>query len=92
MQKGSKRKLLKKGKDHKVKITGNNVQKFLDIPKFKYGEIDEKNQIGAATGLAWTEVGGEILTIEVSIVPGKGNFTVTGKLGEVMQESARELL
>ena len=83
------REVVEKGKEHKVKISGNNVQKLLGIPKFKYGEIDEKDQIGAATGLAWTEVGGELLTIEVSIVPGKGNFTVTGKLGEVMQESAQ---
>jgi len=83
------REIVEKGNDHKVKITGNNIQKYLGIPKFKYGEIDESDSIGAATGLAWTEVGGELLTIEVSIVPGKGNFTVTGKLGEVMQESAQ---
>ena len=51
--------------------------------------MEKTDQVGAATGLAWTELGGELLTIEVSIVPGKGNFTVTGKLGEVMQESAR---
>ncbi len=72
-----------------MSITAKNLQKYLDIPKYKYGEIEETDQIGAATGLAWTEVGGELLTIEVSIVPGKGNFTVTGKLGEVMQESAQ---
>ena len=83
------REVVEKGKEHKIKITGNNVQKYLGIPKFKFGEIDETDSIGAATGLAWTEVGGELLTIEVSIVPGKGNFTVTGKLGEVMQESAQ---
>ena len=82
------REVVEKGKEHKLKVTGNNVQKYLGIPKFKYGEVDEHDQVGAATGLAWTEVGGELLTIEVSIVPGKGNFTVTGKLGEVMQESA----
>jgi ATP-dependent Lon protease len=83
------REIVEKGKEHKVKITGNNVQKYLGIPKFKYGEIDETDSIGAATGLAWTEVGGELLTIEVSIVPGKGNLTITGQLGEVMQESAQ---
>jgi len=83
------REVVEKGKEHKIKITGSNVQKYLGIPKFKFGEIDETDSIGAATGLAWTEVGGELLTIEVSIVPGKGNFTVTGKLGEVMQESAQ---
>lgn len=79
----------KKGKGHKVKVNKNNLQKYLGIAKYKYGEIEENDQVGAATGLAWTEVGGELLTIEVSIVPGKGNFTVTGKLGEVMQESAQ---
>lgn len=83
------REVVEKGKEHKVKITAKNVQKYLGIPKFKFGEIDETDSIGAATGLAWTEVGGELLSIEVSIVPGKGNFTVTGKLGEVMQESAQ---
>ena len=83
------REVVENGKDHSVSITAKNLQKYLDIPKFKYGEIEEADQIGSATGLAWTEVGGELLTIEVSIVPGKGNFTVTGKLGEVMQESAQ---
>ena len=83
------RKIVERGKEHKVKINKNNVQKYLGITKYKYGEIDEKDQVGTVTGLAWTEVGGELLTIEVSIVPGKGNFTVTGKLGEVMQESAQ---
>ncbi len=81
--------VVKHGKDHTVVIKGNNVHKYLGVPKYKFGEIEEEDQIGAATGLAWTEVGGELLTIEVSVVPGKGNFTVTGKLGEVMQESAQ---
>ncbi|MGH7850106.1 MAG: endopeptidase La [Thermodesulfobacteriota bacterium] len=85
------RDIVKKGLDHVVKVTPNMIasQKYLGIPKFKYGEIEEKPQIGISTGLAWTEVGGELLTIEVSVVPGKGNFTVTGKLGEVMQESTQ---
>lgn len=73
----------------KVRITARNVAGYLGVPKFKHGEIEKSDRIGAVTGLAWTEVGGELLTIEVSIVPGKGGFTVTGKLGEVMQESAR---
>ena len=77
------------GKDYFLNITPKVVQKFLGAPKFKHGEIEDKNQIGMSTGLAWTEVGGELLNIEVTIVPGKGNFTVTGKLGEVMQESTR---
>lgn len=83
------KRVVKKGLDHSVKISENNIQTFLGIPKFKFGEIEEDDQIGICTGLAWTEVGGEILTVEVSMVPGKGNFTLTGKLGEVMQESAQ---
>ncbi|MCK5390952.1 MAG: endopeptidase La [Deltaproteobacteria bacterium] len=85
------RDVVKKGSDHTVKLTPAVIKKenYLGIPKFKYGEIEEKDHIGMSTGLAWTEVGGELLTIEVSIVPGKGNFTVTGKLGEVMQESTQ---
>ena len=77
------------GKDYSLNITPKVVQKLLGAPKFKHGEIEDSNQIGMSTGLAWTEVGGELLNIEVTIVPGKGNFTVTGKLGEVMQESTR---
>jgi len=85
------RDVVKKGPEHTVKLTPAILKKdnYLGIPKFKYGEIEEKDHIGMSTGLAWTEVGGELLTIEVSIVPGKGNFTVTGKLGEVMQESTQ---
>ncbi len=85
------RDVVKKGPDHIVKLTPAVIKKenYLGIPKFKHGEIEEKDHIGMSTGLAWTEVGGELLTIEVSIVPGKGNFTVTGKLGEVMQESTQ---
>ena len=85
------RDVVKKGLDHIVKLTPAVIKKenYLGIPKFKHGEIEEKDHIGMSTGLAWTEVGGELLTIEVSIVPGKGNFTVTGKLGEVMQESTQ---
>ena len=85
------RDVVKRGPDHTVKLTPAVIKKenYLGIPKFKYGEIEEKDHIGMSTGLAWTEVGGELLTIEVSIVPGKGNFTVTGKLGEVMQESTQ---
>jgi ATP-dependent Lon protease len=85
------RDMVKKGPDHIVKLTPAVIKKenYLGIPKFKHGEIEEKDHIGMSTGLAWTEVGGELLTIEVSIVPGKGNFTVTGKLGEVMQESTQ---
>jgi len=58
------------------------------VPKFRYGKGENQDQIGLANGLAWTEVGGELLTTEVTVMPGKGNMTITGKLGEVMQESA----
>jgi len=85
------RDVVKKGPEHTVKLTPAVIKKenYLGIAKFKHGEIEEKDHVGMSTGLAWTEVGGELLTIEVSIVPGKGNFTVTGKLGEVMQESTQ---
>ncbi len=83
------REIVEKKKTKGVNITAKSVRKYLGTPKHEYGEIEQTDQVGAATGLAWTELGGELLTIEVSIVPGKGNFTVTGKLGEVMQESAR---
>ena len=83
------REIVEKKKTKGVNITAKSVNKYLGTPKYEYGEIEQTDQVGAATGLAWTELGGELLTIEVSIVPGKGNFTVTGKLGEVMQESAR---
>lgn len=83
------REIVEKKKTKGINITAKSVRKYLGTPKYEYGEIEQTDQVGAATGLAWTELGGELLTIEVSIVPGKGNFTVTGKLGEVMQESAR---
>ena len=70
-----------------LKIT--DLSDFLGIEKFNYGEIEEHNRIGVVTGLAWTEVGGEILKIETAIMPGKGKMQITGKLGEVMQESVK---
>jgi len=70
-------------------ITPEEVEKLLGRPKFRIQEISEHNQIGLTTGLAWTEVGGEVLQIEVTLMDGKGQLTLTGKLGEVMQESAR---
>ena len=65
------------------------VQKFLGPPKYRYGTAEALDQIGLATGLAWTELGGELLTVEVQVMPGKGKLMITGKLGEVMQESAQ---
>ncbi|HEV8408827.1 MAG TPA: endopeptidase La [Sphingomicrobium sp.] len=74
-------------KVEKVELTPENVGSFLGVRKFRYGMGEEEDQIGAVTGLAWTEVGGELLTIEAVTVPGKGQIKTTGKLGEVMQES-----
>ena len=65
------------------------LEEYLGVPKFRYGETEDEDQVGVVTGLAWTEVGGEILTIESVMMPGKGNITVTGKLGDVMKESSR---
>jgi len=82
------KKVLKEGRHISVRITSEGVQKFLGVPKFRYGKGEEQDQVGLANGLAWTEVGGELLITEVTIMPGKGNLTITGKLGDVMRESA----
>src|SRR5689334_11852925 len=74
-------------KAEKIEVVPGNVGEFLGVRKFRYGMGEEEDQIGAVTGLAWTEVGGELLTIEAVTVPGKGQIKTTGKLGEVMQES-----
>ena len=71
------------------KIYETDLSYFLGIQKFNFGEIEKENKIGVATGLAWTEVGGEILKIEAVNMPGKGKMQITGKLGEVMQESVK---
>lgn len=83
--------LLKKGQK-KVNVTSRNLDKFLGVRRYTYGIAEEKNQIGQVTGLAWTEVGGELLTIEAVVLPGKGKTITTGKLGEVMQESIQAAL
>ncbi|MCP4717707.1 MAG: endopeptidase La, partial [Deltaproteobacteria bacterium] len=72
-----------------VKVDKHGVEKYLGVPKFRYGTAEEHNKIGITTGLAWTEVGGELLVIEVTVMPGKGELIITGKLGDVMKESAR---
>ena len=86
------RKLVKKI-DNKEKINNpikeDDINKLLGIQKFNYGEIEEQNRVGVVTGLAWTEVGGEILKIESVVMPGKGKMQITGKLGDVMQESVK---
>ena len=64
-----------------------NIEKYLGVKSYRYGLAEEHNQVGQVTGLAWTEVGGELLTIEAQVVPGKGKSLQTGRLGDVMQES-----
>ena len=85
------REVAKDGKDQdKVyKVTAQSINKHLGPPRFRFGQVEEKDQIGMATGLAWTQVGGELLNIETSIMPGKGELIMTGKLGDVMKESAQ---
>ena len=86
------RKVVKKvvsGEEKEVKIDLKNLPDYLGIQKFKFGELESKDKIGVVTGLAWTEYGGEILKIETVIMPGKGRMQITGKLGEVMQESIK---
>ena len=73
----------------KLEINSKNLSDYLGVKKFKYGEIEPDNKIGVATGLAWTEFGGEILKIESAMMPGKGKMQITGKLGDVMQESVK---
>ena len=80
------------GKDKSIVITPENLADFSGVRKFRHDMGEEENQIGAVTGLAWTEVGGELLTIEAVTVPGKGNIKTTGKLGEVMSESIQAAL
>jgi ATP-dependent Lon protease len=77
------------GKAERIEITPDNVADFSGVRKFRHGVGEEEDQIGAVTGLAWTEVGGELLTIEAVTVPGKGQIKTTGKIGEVMQESVQ---
>jgi len=83
------KKVVQKGKDHRERVTAKNLEGYLGIPKYRRSEIDKKDEIGAAIGMAWTEFGGELLTFESTKVHGKGNFTLTGQLGEIMQESAQ---
>ena len=84
--------VVKKGPETTIKITERSVNKHLGVPKFHYGRAEEKDEVGLAIGLAWTEFGGELLGIETAIMPGKGGLTITGKLGDVMQESAQAAL
>ena len=79
--------LLLKPRKTKVVVNSENLDKYLGVKRFHYGLAEEKDQIGQVTGLAWTEVGGELLTIETAVIPGKGKHSATGKLGDVMKES-----
>ncbi len=86
------REIVTSGGKNKIRITSKMVPKYLGVPKHRHGEAEGKNEIGMTVGLAWTEVGGELLVVEASIVKGTGKLIMTGKLGEVMQESAQAAL
>jgi len=83
------RKVLKEGEKYSLNVVAENVSEFLGVERFRDTMANEKNEVGLVTGLAWTEVGGSILSTEVAVVDGKGKLTLTGKLGDVMQESAQ---
>jgi len=83
------REVIREGKEKRYVIGAKKVQRLLGAPRFRYGTAEVEDQVGVATGLAWTEMGGELLTIEATVMPGKGKLMITGKLGEVMQESAQ---
>ncbi len=84
--------LLLKGREIKMSVNSRNLDKYLGVRRYSYGIAEKHNQVGQVTGLAWTEVGGELLTIETAVLPGKGKTTTTGKLGDVMQESIQAAL
>mgnify|MGYP002378278079 CR=1 FL=1 len=84
--------LLLKKQSTKILVTSRNLEKYLGVRRFSFGIAEKNNQVGQVTGLAWTEVGGELLTIEAVALPGRGKMTTTGKLGEVMQESIQAAL
>jgi ATP-dependent Lon protease len=86
------RKVVKSGAKHKEELTAANISEFLGVAKFRDSEVHERAEVGLVTGLAWTEVGGSILTTEVQVLDGKGKLTITGQLGDVMQESAQAAL
>ncbi len=86
------RRVVKNGAKHKESITAENIGDLLGVARFRDSEVHEKSEVGLVTGLAWTEVGGSILTTEVQVLDGKGKLTITGQLGDVMQESAQAAL
>lgn len=84
--------VVKEPEKSQIKINNKAAQKYLGVPRYRYGVVDHEDEVGLVTGLAWTEVGGEILMTEVVLMPGRGKLILTGKLGEVMQESAQAAL
>ncbi len=84
--------VVKTDRGARVRVNGKALVKFLGPPKFRYGKAEEDSRVGMATGLAWTELGGELLSTEVTVMPGKGKLIITGRLGNVMQESAQAAL
>jgi ATP-dependent Lon protease len=83
------RKVVDEGKSYRTEVTGERITKYLGVPRYRPMNAEEKDEVGIATGLAWTEAGGELLLTESTLMPGKGTLTLTGKLGDVMQESAQ---
>jgi ATP-dependent Lon protease len=83
------KRVVQKGADHRERVTERNLESYLGIPKFRRQVIEKTDEVGVAIGMAWTEFGGELLTFEATKVHGKGGFTLTGQLGEIMQESAQ---
>ena len=83
------KRVIKDGRRTQVRVMTRSIEKYLGIPKYRYGKGEKEDQIGMVNGLAWTEVGGELLVTEATVMPGKGNLIITGKLGEVMRESAQ---
>ena len=81
--------LLHKDEPKTIKITSENLEEYLGVKRFRYGKAEENDQVGQVTGLAWTQVGGELLTIEAAVIPGKGMLSHTGQLGDVMKESVQ---
>jgi ATP-dependent Lon protease len=77
------------GKAKAIKLTRRNLKTYAGVPRYRYGEAEKEDRVGVTTGLAWTEVGGELLSIESVVLPGKGRMKITGKLGDVMQESVQ---
>jgi len=83
------RTVVSRGRRHRARVTARNLEKYLGVPRYRADRHDARNEIGLVTGLAWTEVGGEILSTEVTLMDGSGKLTLTGQLGDVMQESAQ---